>query len=140
MAGEWVGRGMMRQNAEAAPERVYCRVTNSLDEAGTTLTQKGRCAVGNNTATISGRIVAEPDGTYSGALATPQMETEAALAGTVAEDDALSFTASYVDARSKAPATATVTMRTAEGAYQLLVERDGFQPTDIVFTVAPPGP
>lgn len=135
-AGDWVGRGTVRASADATPERVYCRLSNTLEQDGDTLAQEGRCAVGNDTAVISGRIVAEGGGRYSGTMATPQMDAGATLAGQVT-GGSLRLEASYVDADSGQPATAIITLQPLDGGYQLVVARDGFQPTDIRFKATP---
>lgn len=140
MQGEWIGRGMVRLGPERTPERIYCRVVNTLQPDGGTLIQEGRCAVGNDTARISGRIDASGGG-YRGTMRTPEMESVAEIQGS-GGPSGLDLLASYVDARSKETVRSSIQIRLADAAYTFRAsatrgQAPAYQASDITFTRAP---
>src|SRR5262245_23917947 len=67
LAGNWIGRGTVKQSANAAAEQVYCKIANKLVNNGSALEQRGRCAIATNSGQIKGTIQAK-GGSYSGTL------------------------------------------------------------------------
>jgi hypothetical protein len=99
LVGAWTGNGTYRQSAEAAPERIFCKVTNTLTENGAALEQKGRCSVASNSGPIDGVIHADGTGRYSGTLTSLASDGPAKLSGS-ASGGRLVLETSFVDARS----------------------------------------
>ena len=122
LAGEWTGNGTFRQSAEAAPERIFCKVTNTLTENGAALQQKGRCSVASNSGPIDGLIKADGGGKYSGTLNSLASDGPAALAGT-GSGGKLILETTFVDARSHEPAKSVTTMELGPGGYRLVSVR-----------------
>ncbi len=123
LAGEWTGRGEIRQNGSAETERVFCKITNALSADGAALSQQGRCALANQSGTISGQITARGDGKYEGTLESMATEGPATLAGSRIGNSIVMATR-FTDALTHQPATSTTTIEVLpEGGYRLLTER-----------------
>ncbi|MEX0853816.1 MAG: hypothetical protein WD036_11125 [Bauldia sp.] len=121
LAGDWIGRGLFRQSPEATPEHIYCRITNSLSEDGTTLTQKGRCAFASHTAAVESTLAAHGSGRYagSGGGLGVASRAQATFDGT-GTTNRLSFSAELTDTHSEESANATATVELlADGGYRL---------------------
>ena len=84
LVGNWIGRGAMIQNADAKPERVYCKITNTLADNGASLLQEGRCSLASNSGPIKGKISFAGDGAYAGTLENPAAKGPVRLNGTLA--------------------------------------------------------
>lgn len=74
----------MQQGPGAAPERVYCKVTNTLSPDGKSLAQDGRCSLPGNSGSISGEIAVTGSDTYTGMLDSLVSRGPATLNGAVA--------------------------------------------------------
>ncbi len=122
LAGDWVGRGTYRQSATAAPERIYCKISNTLVQNGAALAQKGRCSVASNSGPIDGVISAEGGGRYAGTLESLASDGPGKLAGT-GSGSRLVLETTFVDSRSHEPAIAVTTMELGATGYRLLSER-----------------
>lgn len=83
LAGQWIGRGTMLQGPAATPERVYCKVTNTLSADGKTLSQEGRCSLPGNSGSISGEIRATGENAYAGSLDSLVSRGPATLNGAI---------------------------------------------------------
>jgi len=81
LAGEWTGGGTYKQSADAAQERIFCKVTNTLVQNGTALEQRGRCSVASGSGPIDGTITAAGGGRYSGTLMSLASEGPASFSG-----------------------------------------------------------
>lgn len=140
MAGEWIGRGTAKLGPDRNPERIYCRVVNTLEAGGASLLQEGRCAVGNDTARISGRIDAAGGG-YRGTLRTPEMESTAVVQG-AGGASGLDLLASYVDAQSGEAVQSSIQIRLSDAAYTFRASATrgnspAYEASNITFTRAP---
>jgi hypothetical protein len=137
LVGAWTGSGTFRQSASAAPERIFCKVTNTLSEDGAALTQKGRCSVASNSGPIDGLIKASGSGRYSGTLNSLASDGPATLSGS-GSGGRLTLDTAFVDARSHEPARSQTTMELSPAGYRLVSERrDGgaaWIANDITFT------
>jgi hypothetical protein len=140
LAGDWVGRGMARTSATAKAELAYCRISARLIDGGTTLEQKGRCAIATNSGNIKGRIAAVGGGKYRGALESFSTIGPMQLAGS-GTDGKIELNAKFVDRKTRQPAEAIVSLVLAgDGKYRLVSNQlapDGksrFLASDIVFT------
>ncbi len=123
LAGDWIGRGLIRQSAAAQPERVYCKITNVLSADGNALKQQGRCALATQSGAVHGLITARGDGRYDGSLQTLGSDGPATLTGTGA-GDRIVLVAQFVDRLTHQPATSTTTIEVLPGGgYQLTAER-----------------
>ena len=98
MSGQWVGKGSGRTGPGEPEEKIYCRIANSLSADGKALEQDGRCAIGNTTGSIKGRIEAQGEGRFGGHLASPVMKEGAQINGT-GDARQLELTAAYEDSR-----------------------------------------
>jgi hypothetical protein len=139
MEGEWVGRGTVRRGPDHEPERVYCRVTNRLENGGEVLVQSGRCAAGSSTGRISGVISAVAGG-YRGTLSTPEMEGEATVRGDGGRNG-IRLNASYLDRESGRTMRSSISISLADAGYRLQATADPgdvppYSATDITFTRA----
>ena len=134
LAGNWVGRGTVRQSANAKPEQVYCKIANKLVNGGAALEQKGRCAIATNSGAIKGTIQAN-GGSYSGTLDTFNTKGPAKIAGTAAANT-INFNADFVDRRTNKPTRALIKLVVADGKYRLVsnAANDAFVASDITFT------
>ena len=139
LAGEWTGRGQIRQTAEADTERVFCKITNTLSADGAALAQVGRCALANQSGAITGEINALGEGKYNGTLESMASEGPATLTGARAGDSIVLVTR-FTDAQSHQPTTSTTTIEVLpNGGYRLSTERADprtgtpYTASDIVF-------
>lgn len=139
MSGQWVGKGSGRTGPGEPDEKIYCRVTNSLSADGKALEQDGRCAIGNTTGAIKGRIEAQGEGRFGGHLASPAMKEGAQINGT-GDARQLELTAAYEDSRDgRAIISQLVFELLEDGAYRMTTTatdvRSGetFRASEIVF-------
>jgi hypothetical protein len=134
LAGNWIGRGTVKQSANAAAEQVYCKVANKLVNNGATLEQRGRCAIATNSGQIKGTIQAK-GGSYSGTLDTFNTKGPATISGRAASNT-ISFSAEFVDRKTNRPTRATIKLVVADGKYRLVSNgaNDSFVASDITFT------
>ncbi len=121
LAGDWIGRGTYKQSATAQPERIYCRIVNTL-ENGTALQQRGRCSVASNSGSVDGLISAEGGGRYGGTLNSLASEGPAKLNGT-GSGNRVVLNMSFVDTVTEQPVQAVTTMEVKSGGYRLTTER-----------------
>jgi hypothetical protein len=122
LVGDWTGRGTIKLKPDSAPERVFCKVTNTLLEDGRTLDQKGRCSLASSSGRIDGEIKAAGGGRYSGTLASLASRGPATLAGT-GTASRLDLDASFVDALTGQPDTSVTTIELVSGGYRLTTVR-----------------
>ena len=122
LVGEWTGRGTVVVKPGSAPERVFCKVTNTLLEDGNTLDQKGRCSLASSSGRIDGEIKAGPGNKYSGALASLASRGPASLVGT-GNAARLDLNASFVDVFTGEPDTSVTTIEVLPGGYRLSTVR-----------------
>jgi hypothetical protein len=134
LAGNWVGRGTVKQSANAAAEQVYCKIANKLVNNGATLEQRGRCAIATNSGQIKGTIQAK-GGSYSGTLDTFNTKGPATISGRAASNT-INFSAEFVDRKTNRPTRATIKLVVADGKYRLVSNgaNDSFVASDITFT------
>ncbi len=134
LAGNWIGRGTIKQSANAQAEQVYCKIANKLVNGGSALEQKGRCAVATNSGAIRGTIQAS-GGSYSGTLDTFNTKGPAKISGKAASNT-INFSAEFVDRKTNRPTRATIKLVVADGKYRLVsnAANDAFVASDIVFT------
>lgn len=134
LAGNWVGRGTVKQSANGAAEQVYCKIANKLVNNGSGLEQRGRCAIATNSGQIKGTIRAA-GGNYSGTLDTFNTKGPATISGRAASNT-ISFKAEFVDRKTNRPTQATIKLVVAEGKYRLVSNgaNDSFVASDITFT------
>lgn len=64
--GSWVGRGQIVLEPGGQPRRAFCRIKGTLAEDGRVLQQSGRCAAGEDTRSISARVVSQGGDFYAG--------------------------------------------------------------------------
>jgi hypothetical protein len=135
LAGNWIGRGMVKQSANGAAEQVYCKIANKLVNNGTAIEQKGRCAIATNSGAITGKISASAGGSYSGTLDTFNTKGPAKIAGKAASNT-INFSAEFVDRKTNRPTKATIKLVVADGKYRLVsnAANDAFVASDITFT------
>ena len=122
LVGEWTGRGTIKLKPDSAPERVFCKVTNTLLDDGKTLDQKGRCSVASSSGRIDGEIKAGGGGKYSGTLASLASRGPASLVGT-GNASRLDLNASFVDTFTGQPDTSITTIEVLPGGYRLSTVR-----------------
>ncbi len=134
LAGNWIGRGTVKQSANAAPEQVYCKIANKLINGGAGLEQRGRCAIATNSGAIKGTIQAK-GGNYSGTLDTFNTKGPAKISGSAASNT-INFNAEFVDRKTNRPTRATIKLVVADGKYRLVSNgaNDAFVASDITFT------
>lgn len=134
LAGNWIGRGTVKQSASAAAEQVYCKIANKLVNNGSALEQRGRCAIATNSGAIRGTIQAK-GGSYSGTLDTFNTKGPATISGRAASNT-ISFNAEFVDRKTNRPTRATIKLVVADGKYRLVSNgaNDSFVASDITFT------
>ena len=134
LAGNWVGRGTVKQSANATAEQVYCKIANKLVNNGSGLEQRGRCAIATNSGQIRGTIQAK-GGSYSGTLDTFNTKGPATISGRAASNT-ISFKAEFVDRKTNRPTQATIKLVVADGKYRLVSNgaNDSFVASDITFT------
>jgi hypothetical protein len=139
LEGEWIGQGTVRMGPASPPERIYCKVANKLVGGGSSLEQKGRCAVGTNSGSLKGKSSARGEGKYEGSLDSPQTAGPAALAGEAVEDKIV-LQAQFIDRFSRRPSLSIIQLMVGDGgAYRLvsntLNPESGrhFETSDILF-------
>lgn len=137
-AGEWTGNGKIRLTREAEPERILCRLTNTLVEDGRALRQSGRCGIASNTGTLDGIIRGADDGSYAGTLESLASRGPSSLTG-VREGDRVVMTGEFIDVQTGEPAVSVTVFEPTGDGYTLTSERrdPGAEPWDessIVFT------
>jgi hypothetical protein len=132
LAGNWIGRGVVKQSANAETEQVYCKVANKLVNNGAALEQRGRCAIATNSGAIRGSIQAK-GGSYSGSLDTFNTKGPATISGKAASNT-INFSAEFVDRKTNRPTRATIKLVVANGKYRLVSNgaNDSFVASDIV--------
>jgi hypothetical protein len=135
LAGNWIGRGMVKQSANAEAEQVYCKIANKLVNNGSALEQRGRCAVATNSGQIKGTIQAAGGGSYSGTLDTFNTRGPAKISGRAASNT-INFNAEFVDRKTNKPTKASIKLVVADGKYRLVSNgaNDSFVASDITFT------
>jgi hypothetical protein len=135
LAGNWVGRGVVKQSANGEAEQVYCKIANKLIDGGAAIEQRGRCAIATNSGQIKGTIAAASGGSYSGTLDTFTTKGPAKIAGKAASNT-INFTAEFVDRKTNRPTKATIKLVVADGKYRLVsnAANDAFVASDITFT------
>ncbi len=139
LVGTWVGRGTVKQSADAKPERVFCKISNSLSDDGNALVQKGRCSLASNSGPLSGTITAVGGNAYSGELSSLASRGPAALTGTL-RGKSLVLTSKFNDKLSGDPVEAINTLAVVAGGYKLSATRADpktgatFTSSDIMFT------
>lgn len=137
LAGDWTGRGTYRASPDAAPERIFCKVTNTLTDNGGALRQSGRCAVTSGSSPIDGVITAAGGGRYTGTLDSLASDGPAHFTGS-GGGGRLTLNLSFVDARTHAPASSVTSMVITGSGYHLSSTRKAggkaWTPTDISFT------
>ncbi|MCB1496724.1 MAG: hypothetical protein KDJ86_13120 [Bauldia sp.] len=139
MAGNWVGRGTFKSSPSAEPELVYCKITNTLSNGGTTLNQKGRCAVATNSGRISGTIRAQGSGAYDGSLESLSTKGPLTFSGK-ASNNQIALNASFVDRKTNKPGKASIQTVVGNGKYRTVSKttdtktRTEFVASDITFT------
>jgi CubicO group peptidase (beta-lactamase class C family) len=123
LVGDWIGRGTMKTSAEAAPERVYCKIGNTLIEGGATLAQKGRCSLASTSGSVNGSITADGAGDYRGTLDSLASNGPAILQGK-GTTGRLDLDATFVDALTNQPAESVTTIELlSKGGYRLSTVR-----------------
>jgi hypothetical protein len=123
LVGDWIGRGTMKTSAEAAPERVYCKIGNTLTEGGATLAQTGRCSLASTSGSVNGSITADGAGDYRGMLDSLASKGPATLQGKGAANR-LDLDATFVDALTNQPARSVTTIELlSKGGYRLSTTR-----------------
>lgn len=138
LVGEWTGRGTMQTSPAAEPERVFCRIANSLASDGATLQQRGRCSLASNSGPIDGTISAMGANLYSGALNSLASKGPARISGS-ASGSRLELSSEYVDTFDGKPARATIVIDLiAGGGYRLVSTRldpaGAWKASEIVFS------
>jgi hypothetical protein len=139
LAGDWIGRGTMKLRPDAAPERVYCKITNTLSADGMTLLQKGRCSLASNSGRVDGSLTVDAGGNVSGSLNSLASKGPASLSGR-RSSSRLELTATFVDALTGEPSQSANVMETGADGYRLTTTRtdpkDGsaYTSSEIAFT------
>jgi hypothetical protein len=139
LVGEWTGRGAMRTSPQAEPERVFCKINNSLTAEGNTLQQKGRCSLASNSGAIDGTIAAMGSNLYGGTLNSLASRGPTTIAGSTS-GNRLELNAEFVDSFDGRPARAVIVIDLVSGGYRLTSTRidpsDGsaWTASEIVFT------
>jgi hypothetical protein len=125
LAGQWSGRGTYQAGADAAPERVICKITNTLVQNGRALQQSGRCSISSGSSGVSGLITAAGGGRYTGTITSMASDGPASFTGT-GSGGRLTLNMSFTDGQTHAPAKATSTMAISGSGYHLTTtRRDG---------------
>lgn len=138
LAGDWTGRGTMKLTPTAEPERVFCKITNTLSDSGNTLSQKGRCSLASNSGAISGSIASVGSNLYSGTLSSLASRGAASLAGS-GLPNRIELNADYVDAVDGARVRALITLQLTGNGYTLSSTRvdaagEAYLASEIVFS------
>ena len=139
LQGEWIGQGTVRMGPASPPERIYCKVANRLIAGGSSIEQKGRCAVGTNSGSLKGKISARGEGKYEGSLDSPQTAGPASLAGEALEDKIV-LQAQFIDRFSRRPSLSIIQLMVGDGGAYRLVSNTlnpetgrHFETSDILF-------
>ncbi|MEX0696830.1 MAG: hypothetical protein WD099_04750 [Dongiaceae bacterium] len=123
LVGDWIGRGAMRTSPQAEPERVFCKIANTLIADGRTLQQKGRCSLASNSGAIDGTIAAMGSNLYGGTLNSLASRGPTTIAGS-ASANRLELNAEFVDSFDGEPARAMIVIDlVAGGGYRLTSTR-----------------
>jgi hypothetical protein len=123
LVGDWIGRGTMKTSPEAAPERIYCKIENTLTEVGATLAQKGRCSLTSTSGSVNGSISADGAGVYRGTLDSLASKGPATLQGK-ATTSRLDLDATFIDALTGQSAeSVTMIELLSKGGYRLSTTR-----------------
>jgi hypothetical protein len=123
LVGDWIGRGTMKTSPEAAPERVYCKIGNTLTDGGATLAQKGRCSLASTSGSINGSITAVNAVAYRGTLDSLASKGPASLEGK-GTPNRLDLEATFIDALTGQPAESVTTIELlSKGGYRLSTTR-----------------
>ena len=105
MVGEWVGRGTVRLKADEEPQRLFCKITNTLDGSGQSLHQNGRCALPDLSVAVEAVIEAVGGRRYRGSAGRHGSPPAATFSGTARSDQLVLTTETEGDEK---PATATL--------------------------------
>ena len=123
LVGDWTGRGQMRVTPDGEPERVYCKIANTLAADGSTLQQKGRCSLASNSGPIDGTIAAIGSNLYGGSLNSLASKGPATIAGS-ANSGRLELNADFLDTLNGKPARSIIVIDLiSEGGYRLTSTR-----------------
>jgi hypothetical protein len=122
LVGEWIGRGAMRTSPAADPERVYCKVANTLSDDGRSLHQKGRCSLASNSGPIDGVIAAMGASLYGGTLNSLASKGPTTIAGS-GSGDRLELNAEFVDTFDGKPARSVIVIELITDGYRLTSTR-----------------
>jgi hypothetical protein len=137
LVGDWTGRGTMKTSADAEPERVYCKVTNALADAGQALEQTGRCSLASNSGPIDGTIAAMGSGLYGGTLSSLASRGPAQIAGSLS-GDRLELNADFIDTLGGEAARSVIVIDFVGNGYRLTSTRvdggESYVASEIVFS------
>lgn len=138
LVGEWTGRGTLQTGPTAEPERVYCKIANSLAADGSTLQQRGRCSLASNSGPIDGNISAMGANLYSGSLNSLASKGPATVTGS-ATGSRMELSSEYIDTFDGKPARSTIVIDLiAGGGYRLISTRldpaGAWKASEIVFS------
>lgn len=123
LVGEWVGQGTFRWDSISEPERLYCKVTNTLGADGV-FHETGRCAVANDSAAVRVEIRPDKAGVYSGSASTGLgLRKPATFTGTGKANQILLVTSAEADDGHPV----TITLDAISGGFRIRAER--FDPT-----------
>jgi hypothetical protein len=123
LVGEWTGRGDLRTSPHAEPERVFCKIANTLIADGRTLQQKGRCSLASNSGAIDGTIAAIGSNLYRGTLNSLASRGATTIAGS-ASGNRLELNAEFVDSFDGKPARSVIVIDLVSGGgYRLTSTR-----------------
>ncbi len=106
MVGDWVGQGVVRLKADEEPQRLFCKLTGTLDPGGQSLHQTGRCALPDLSVAVEAVIEAIGPGRYRGSGGRRGNPPAATFTG-IAKGDQFLLTAETDDEEKSKP-TATV--------------------------------
>ena len=127
--GDFIGEGAVKLAESTEPERIRCRLANTLIDDGKTLQQRGRCGVANNTGIVDGAIKAVGNGRYEGTLRSLASRGAATVTG-VASGGNLVLTAEFIDARTGDPAVSTTVLAPGDDGYRMSSTRTAPDGTD----------
>jgi hypothetical protein len=140
LVGDWTGRGQMRVTPAGEPERVYCKIANTLASDGSTLQQKGRCSLASNSGPIDGTISAIGSNLYGGTLNSLASKGPATIAGSTS-GNRLELNADYIDTLDGKPARSIIVIDLMSGGgYRLTSTRinpdngQSYTASEIVFS------
>ncbi|HXK54883.1 MAG TPA: hypothetical protein PK405_09375 [Hyphomicrobiales bacterium] len=131
MAGEWIGKGDGRIGPGEPAEKIYCKISNTLSDGGKALLQAGRCAVGNTTGALEGRIEAGENGQFGGKLVSPVMKAPATVSGS-GDKKQLRLNARYVDSRTGRQISSDLEFEiVADGEFRMTTTATDLQTGDV---------